>query len=398
MPIERINFDDVTETDLQELLDGEVQEGIRIEYKRDAYGRSDKDKREAMKDVSAFLNLHGGHLIIGIEEAERIAKTILGLSSAEAEKEIEWLTNLINTGIEPRINVPIRSIPLKNGNYVVVLRIPASWNPPHRVKTGGWNKFWIRNSNGVHEASMQELRDLFTLSSGFLERVRNFRESRIEIIESRVGRNPFVTSHGQLFLHIVPFSAFSSINYVNLEKAFELSTEFMPIGTTDRSPGYNFEGFINKGFINNRISREHLGYTQIFREGILEATKGYIFQTHPDTKKKVIPGRVFEKQILNAISRYINGLKQLDVLPPLVVAITIRGVQGVNYKLGEYDENIIDRPILDLPECILEEYGAYEDYDKKVKPAFDALWNAAGFPEAKSFDENGVWNPKFSID
>ena len=63
MPIDRLDFDDLSEADLAELITTQVPEGLRIEYKRDLYGNADKDKRKALKDISAFANAFGGHLI-----------------------------------------------------------------------------------------------------------------------------------------------------------------------------------------------------------------------------------------------------------------------------------------------------------------------------------------------
>lgn len=72
MALGHLNFDDITEKDLDELIDVGVPEGLIIEYKRDIYGKSDADKKEALKDISSFANSFGGHLIIGIEERNGI--------------------------------------------------------------------------------------------------------------------------------------------------------------------------------------------------------------------------------------------------------------------------------------------------------------------------------------
>jgi hypothetical protein len=44
-----------------------------------------------------------------------------------------------------------------------------------------------------------------------------------------------------------------------------------------------------------------------------------------------------------------------------------------------------------LPEVVIEQYGTSEDYQRTVRPAFDALWNAAGFSASKHFDADGRW-------
>jgi len=385
MPIERTNFDEIEEADLQELIEGKIPEGTRIDFKRDVYGRKDRDKKEAMKDVSAFMNLHGGHLIIGMDEKDRIAEALPGLTQSQADKEIEWLTNLINSGIEPHINVPMRAIELKNGNYVVILRIPPSWNPPHRVKIKRWNKFWIRDSNGAHEASMQELNDLFSLSSGIIEKIRDFREERIRVITGDREGPHLLRGTGQFIMHIVPLSSFSSTDQLDLKMVEKNIENFLPLDSGSMNNRYNFEGFLIEG-------PEQTGYTQIFRNGIIEATKAAIVNTR--NHLNFIPGIAFEKSIFISFPKYIEGLGRCNVLPPFVIMLTLNGVKGVTYAVKNgylQTGEPIDRSLIRLPECIIEEYGSKDDYHRSIKPAFDTLWNTVGYDAAETFNEDGIW-------
>jgi len=41
LPIDRLDFDNLSENDLTELIVGQVPEGLRIDYKRDLCGNSD---------------------------------------------------------------------------------------------------------------------------------------------------------------------------------------------------------------------------------------------------------------------------------------------------------------------------------------------------------------------
>ena len=165
MSIDRLDFDNMSEDDLAELITAQAPEGLRIDYKRDLYGNSDADKREALKDISAFANAFGGHLIIGIEEQNGLPTAAPGILNINPDDVLLRLEQLVLSGIEPRIQgIRIRPIPLANGAFCFVLRVPRSWYPPHRVSAQKSNRFWIRNSSGTHEASIEELRTLFTLA------------------------------------------------------------------------------------------------------------------------------------------------------------------------------------------------------------------------------------------
>jgi predicted HTH transcriptional regulator len=210
MSIEKTDFDSITERDLQELVDAQVPEGLRLEFKSARYGNSDREVRELLKDVSAFANSHGGHLILGIEETEGVASGVVGLY-IDVDAEILRMEQIIRAATEPPISgIKMSSIPLASGRKVLLVRIPRSWNPPHRVTAKGINKFFIRHSAGVHEPSIEELRALFNQSASALEKAREFRNERIRIVTSGEGHRPLVAG-GRLFIHIVPTAAFSGM-------------------------------------------------------------------------------------------------------------------------------------------------------------------------------------------
>jgi hypothetical protein len=388
MPIDRLDFDNLAETDLTELFVSQVPEGLRIDYKRELYGNADADKREALKDVSAFANAFGGHLIIGIEEQNGLPTGIPGVANINPDDVVLRLEQLVRTGVDPRIQgLRIRAVRLANGAYCFVLRIPRSWYPPHRVGAQNSNRFWIRNSGGTHEASVDELRALFTLGADALHRVHQFRDERAREITAGHSARP-LHGGGRLILHIIPLAAVTSPWQVDLAKAHQLHRAFTPIGSLGMSPRFNLEGFVNE-----RGGDHNLGYTQIFRNGVLEATKASIIRTHEG--RKLIPALALEKQIFDVLPSYINGLRDVGVPPPLVVLFTLEGVKGIPYTVREsiFDEPdpTIERDMIHLPECLINEYGPDIDYHRSVKPAFDALWNTAGRASAKSFSADGMW-------
>jgi hypothetical protein len=52
----------------------------------------------------------------------------------------------------------------------------------------------------------------------------------------------------------------------------------------------------------------------------------------------------------------------------------------------------IDHDLLFLPECTINAYGTDAEYHQALKPAFDALWNAAGRAFAQWFTgPGGLW-------
>jgi hypothetical protein len=389
MPICRTDFEAVSESDLADLITGQTPEGLHLDYKRDTYGSSDSDKRELLKDVSAFANANGGHIVIGMDEAEAVATNLCGVRPADIDVEVSRLEQIIRTGIEPRIpGCRLRSIPLNSKSHAIVIRIPRSWRLPHRISAQNSNRFFIRNSAGSHEASMDELRQLFTLSASAAERARVFRHDRMGHITGATGLRS-TAGRGCFVLHIIPLSAVASAAALEARHIYSQAPTFRPLGSSGFSPRFNLDGVINE--CGSVVSD---GYTQVFRNGIIEAVICQLVRD--EGGRKDIAGLRLEGIIFNQLSYYIDGLKTLGIEPPLILMFTLEGVQGAYYNVIDQfrDEQLpFDRPTIALPECYIENFGSKADYHRAVKPAFDSLWNAVGLEGSRFFNkETGLWD------
>jgi hypothetical protein len=391
LSIDRLDFDNLSENDLTELITGQVPEGLRIDYKRDLYGNSDADKREVLKDISGFANAFGGHLIVGMEEQNGFATALPGIPNIDPDKVVLWFEQIARSGLEPRIQgLRIRAVSLTCGAFCFVLRIPRSWHPPHRVSAQGSNRYWIRNSGGTHEASVDELRILFTVGADASHRVQQFRFERLSEITNRQGPRPWM-GNGRMILHIVPLSTVTSSWQIDLGQVSERQRAFSPIGAGGAgAPRFNLDGYIIE-----RNGEYNHGYTQIFRNGTIEATKAAILGEVDG--KKIIPSGKFERQFFDSFPTYINALRDLGAPTPLIILITLEGVKDSIYRVSsssifDEPEPVIERDIVCLPECVVNEYGEVAEYHRAVRPAFDALWNAAGYMSAKTFSADDTWN------
>jgi hypothetical protein len=267
LSISNTSFEEICERDLQALIDAGVPEGHMIEYKSTMYGRN--DEQEFLKDVSSFANTYGGHLLIGIEEKGGIASRIAPLCGLDFDTEIARLENLIRDGLEPRIlGIRVRAVPMSPTGSVIMVRVPRSWNPPHRVSARNWNRVFARNSAGAHEMSIEELRASFTMAASAYDRARAFRSERLALIEA--GDTPVSISPrpDRLVLHLAPLSAFGgTISQMDLRRAQQMSMHLYPIGAPESSSfRTNYEGFITF-----RVGEVCNGYTQLFRNGAIEA-------------------------------------------------------------------------------------------------------------------------------
>lgn len=369
-----------------------VPEGVLIDYKKDMYGRSDADIKEFLKDISSFANTSGDHLVIGIDESGGIPTGISPITG-DPDQDLQGLENLARDGIEPRISgLRIRAIRFSGGGYVIALRAPRSWNPPHRVSARGTNRIYGRNSAGAYEFSVEELRVLFTSSASSLDRIRAFRAERLAKIDAGEGIVPLAQNCGRLVVHLIPMAAFGISGRLDPGQISKFQELLKPMHSMGYSPRVNFDGFCN---IHNGNDGKCWSYTQVFRSSAIEAVKVRVVSDLQPGHLS-IPTLDFDRWILNSLPGYLTALQRLDVPPPIVLMISLQGVRGA--RLGVRNDSFdeipkIDRNVLELPECVVEDYGSEIDYQRLARPAFDALWNTGGFYRSMHFDSTGKWTP-----
>jgi hypothetical protein len=263
MTINRTDIENSTENDLHELKDNAVGEGIRYDYKLDLYGNSDGDKREFVKDASSFANTAGGHIVIGVEEDQGLPIAFPGVM-ADLDKEMLRLENLLRDKIEPRIlGIRMQPVGLGNGRRVFVIRIPKSWNPPHAVLQNKLRLIFARNSAGVHEASVDEMRSMFNAAADLLEQASEFHGKRLIAVHGGSGPMGNLRHDGRLVLHIIPLTAFSGETAIDLKLLDP--NKLVPIWCSGRNFGYNVHGRWTTSETGDRS-----GYVQVLRNGIIE--------------------------------------------------------------------------------------------------------------------------------
>jgi hypothetical protein len=383
------NIDQINEQDLQNLINDSVTEWKTFDYKAILPGNSDKDKREFLADVSSFANATGGDIIFGIEcdNSTGIPKSLDGISATNFDQEILRLESSIRDGIEPRINaIELKRVPLSSSKSSLIVRIPKSWNSPHRVTYKGHDKFYGRSTNGKYPLDVHELRNLFNLSSALAEKIRDFRIDRVMKVLAEETPAPLL-NNAKILLHVLPVISF------NPSQAFDLTAlQRQPHKLPTVCSGvlrirYNLDGMITYGGERNG---KYEAYTQFFRNGIVETVDASMLEQHSD--KPFIPSVAFEKDLIAALSQYVLVLKELSVALPAYVFVSLLGVGGYVMATGgpwPYTNPMIDRDNLLIPESVIESYDVQAEH--VLRACFDSVWNACGFPQSPNYDANGQW-------
>lgn len=388
-------FSELDETDLQLLIDDQVAEGKSVEYKSSLPGNSDRDKKEFLADVSSFSNSAGGYLFYGITEENGLPQELKGLGDIDPDSKILRLDNLLRDAIAPRIpGLNIRSIAIENKGPVIAIHQPKSWVSPHMVTFAGGSKFFSRNSAGKYQLDVFELQLAFDATNVEGERLRNFRIDRIGRIIA--GETPIpIGEQAKIIIHLIPVSAFDTGVKYDLRglQLFPNPENLAPIcaryGSNLR---FNFDGILT--FEKYNHSETAVSYLQVFRNGIIESSCASLFDH--DREPPLIPSSVFEAEIVKSLGKYFRIQNTLEIEPPYFLLISLVGVKGYNLPTGSHGSghfnNLIDKDDLLVPEILVEDSSLPPE--TILKPAFDAVWNAAGQPQSPFYDNEGNWKPR----
>ncbi len=385
------SIDEITEEDMQSLIDNSVSEGKTIEYKQSLPSKSDSDKKEFLADISSFANASGGDLIYGIIEDRDngVPKTVGGLTIDNIDREISRLDSMIREGIKPRIlGITIKSVKLSNLKIALIIRVPKSWISPHRVSFKGHDKFYSRSTNGKYPMDVGELRVSFNLSETITERIRRFREDRISKIFDKDTPVLFYDT-AKMVLHLIPVISFNPAQRYDISKII-YNSKIKPMYCATYNYRYNFDGILTY-----RIGREEKSYTyvQIFKNGIIEAVEAHLLDPIHKNGKLSFFSYDYEETLIKFLPDYLSILKMLNVDLPIFIFLSLVGVKG--YSMG-YDRTFwndevftIDKDILLLPEVVIENYDVIAK--DVLRPCFDSIWNACGLPRSFNYDDDGEW-------
>jgi hypothetical protein len=376
---------EVTESDLVSLIANGVAEGRTIEYKRELPGNSDPDKKEFLADASSFANTVGGDLIFGMEEEGGVPTSINGIQTPDLDAAIQRIENILRTGISPRMRYELRAV-TTSADRVLIVRVERSWSAPHRVVFQNHDKFYGRNAAGKYPLDVNELRSSFTLSSTVIDRIRGFRADRIIAIASGQTPLPFVDSP-TVVIHCLPLDAFANGSQYDVVPFYEEPNLLRPMGTTSSDRRLNFEGVVSYG-----VHQPCHTYTQLYRNGVLEVVNGNIL-AHEYKEKQVIPSIAFEQSLFKYLPFCFRTVQLVGAGAPVVVALTLLKTRGLTMGVNRFFRDDSGYPIvqetLTIPESIVEDLSI--PVGRILKPMFDLIWNACGFPSSENFDSDGSW-------
>jgi len=402
----------ITADFIKEVLSEKRPESRTLEYKRDLPGKSNTDKTEFCKNVSAFANTEGGCILYGIQELEEDGRNtgkperVVSLRDLNADQERLRLEQILRDGVEPRLPgvhiQPVEGLPEGPALAVVV---PRSWMAPHMVTHGGHNRFYSRAGGGKYQLDVKQLRDAFARSEEIPLRIRRFRDERLATIQA--GDTPVpLPKDAKLIMHLVPLASIVSVVSLDMNKIMEEASKMRLFDMPGSDTRFNLDGVLTY----YRGGSGNLGFTyaQFFRTGCVEAVlaKGLepelkrnpLHQRNDPSLKEnllVSDGSKLSRLAVDMLERLMGYLKTVGPQPPVYLFVTLMGFRdsvllfgGIDGQIaGNPDDYLIDGDVLVLPEIQLDDLDA--PADTAIKPALDALWQASGYANCPCYDNQG---------
>lgn len=132
-------------------------------------------------------------------------------------------------------------------------------------------------------------------------------------------------------------------------------------------------------------------YVQVFRSGAVEvAYQRLLIRAFPE-HDKIIPMRDFEKRLIAAIGRFVGFQRDVGILPPIVVMLSLFGVKDFALTTGAHTltDTVIDRDSVLSPDILIEDL-TFEP-DVVLRPILDFLWQSAGVAGSPNYGADGRW-------
>ena len=383
-------LDKITEVEISNLISNGVPESLTIDYKRETYGNSDSDKHEFLADISSYANTIGGDIVIGVDETSGLPTSVTPFIG-DIDVEVRRLESIALSGIEPRLtNLRIRAIPVSNG-HIIIVRVPRSFVPPHRVISKGSNQFYARAGTSKYKPSVDQLRHLFTDTPQILERIRSFHADRL--IKIAAGDTPTpLGQFGKVVLHVIPLPSFADGRMADivtqLAKGSHVPVPLSLVALTSQN-AVNLDGYLNYSISE---PEGQLAYAQFFRNGAIEGVGE--LKNDGNLNSRFVANDL-TNVVVSRVQQYLNVLKAYDLGLPVYVFLSFCNATHVVYRYGDafgigwQDSRPLSREIVSMPEIYIDRFDV--DVIDVMRPALTTLWNAFGFVNCERYNDLEKW-------
>jgi len=394
--------------DVQKLVDEKIDEGQRLEYKRELNLGSRDERLEAAKDASGMANATGGLLIYGIEEEEledgrRIPVRVRPLENGDAQPRLE---DVLASSVSPPLNFAAKTIEADDG-YVVVLQIQQRSGPLHMVEGYNQNRYFIRTGLATRPMQAHEVersfRDLGNAEERLDELLRSLplvarlvpARSRAADLAASAQRNERVEPMAEPWIAVVIAALDASGPILPMRPASSsdfnvLEAQQLMIGRWDdlaARPAFDIDAHGYHCDTEGSVGR--IKHLRLCREGVFEWGTRWMSRGGAH----YIPARAMIKPVRDALAYFASVYQDSGYYGRLRVWIRVENADQSEIAL-QNDMSLRALPLVPTVDALtfVEDSNVerlLDDPMPVVHAAMDRIWQGYGMPACSFFSPAG---------
>lgn len=300
---------------------------------------------------------------------------------------------ILEHGLEPPLpGVVMHQIPLSGGEYVFVVRVPPSFQRPHRYWHDKHTRWVVRSGTHTVDMTYEQIRDAFDRGATLADRARRFREQRLSGIVSGTTGRPLMAGP-RCVVHLIPLASMAGNICVDVRSLYyEGYQEFMFSDWGGATRDFNLDGLV----VYPGKPTADIAYTQIFRTGEFEAARyAAALNVQDPGEETLMWSETLSDLIRGAITRFLAACNRWHIAGPAIAAAAFLDVSGYRFVYQpphNYTRKLkSDRPNLILPEVWIEQLAGVRDPDEFARPLLDTLWQSFGLERCMFYDDQNRW-------
>jgi hypothetical protein len=233
----------------------------------------------------------------------------------------------------------------------------------------------------------------FILSSSWHDRIKNVQTQLVNNILKQDTTLP-LCELPWVVLHLIPYEALDPLCTHDLKPADDAYLNLTPLWQASGfARRYNLDGIL--AWTNNYETQRCVSYTQIFRNGIIEAVYAGASADRMAAGDRSLSYFHIEVELIKALRRFLRIQQILEVSYPIVILVSLLGVRewyldpSIPGRVSSqaFQAYRFGRDNLHLPGVTVESWDI--DPIAALRPIFDTLWNAGGSPRCMHYSEAG---------
>jgi hypothetical protein len=378
---------DITEADIQQVVNSGLEEHLQLEYKSALYTPNDNGNKESLLDICMFANAGGGILLIGIDE-QRDANgqptgipdpnAPLGVNLPNPEQLLQAYDARVIANIQERLPLELYAVPVANNLHVVAIRVPNSMSKPHRVQYQGRVYFPSRRERQRYEMDVREIKEMVMRTASRLEEAE-------QKLANVLAAMPQPNDTPSLVIGSIPVFWQNFMVNVRRPEVIQSVGQFHLGNGNFLQPTYTFNG------LQRRIVGNEDSLVEVHRDGVIVMNK----RLHEVNDGQTVYLRPTEIDILLRAftQRSSEVYTAAGITGPFLLTMLLRMIHDTHglhpAAIGEDPGGMIGPGGYPFP---VVQADNFLDVDKVIRPLCDQAHQMFGRQASPYFNADGVWN------